>query len=112
MKQASRTPRFEPSGPKMTERLYYTDAYLRDFDATLRETGEFFMDGGDVRKTMVRLAERLSAEGISYAVVGGMALGKHGYVRTAVIGAVLHAFSLQVAGTGSTATGADERETR
>ena len=51
------------------------------FDATLREASEFFMGGGDVRKTMKRLAERLAAESIPYAVLGGMALGEYGYVR-------------------------------
>jgi hypothetical protein len=51
------------------------------FDSTLREAAEFFMGGGDVRKTMKRLAERLAAESIPYAVLGGMALGEHGYVR-------------------------------
>jgi hypothetical protein len=55
---------------------------LRDsFDSTLREASEFFMGRGDVRRTMRRLAERLAAEGVSYAIVGGMALGEHGYVR-------------------------------
>lgn len=39
------------------------------------------MGRGDVRRTMRRLAERLAAEGVSYAIVGGMALGEHGYVR-------------------------------
>lgn len=58
------------------------EARLRDsFDSTLREASEFFMGGGDVRKTLRRLAERLHAEGIAYAIVGGMALGEHGYVR-------------------------------
>jgi hypothetical protein len=50
-------------------------------DSTLREASEFFMGGGDVRRTMRRLADRLSAESIAYAVLGGMALGEHGYVR-------------------------------
>jgi hypothetical protein len=58
------------------------EAQLREsFDATLREAGEFFMGRGDIRKTMRRLADRLQSEGIAYAVVGGMALGEHGYVR-------------------------------
>ncbi len=58
------------------------EAQLREsFDATLREASEFFMGRGDIRTTMRRLAERLHAEGIAYAVVGGMALGEHGYVR-------------------------------
>lgn len=58
------------------------EARLREsFDATLREASEFFMGSGDVRKTMRRLAERLTSAGVSYAIVGGMALGEHGYVR-------------------------------
>ena len=58
------------------------EARLRDsFDATLHEAAEFFMNRGDVRATMKRLAARLSAEGIEYAILGAMALGQHGYVR-------------------------------
>lgn len=51
------------------------------FDSTLREASEFFMGAGDVRTTMRRLAARLAAESIPYAVLGGMALVEHGYVR-------------------------------
>jgi hypothetical protein len=58
------------------------EARLREsFDATLQEAAEFFMGRGDVRSTMKRLAARLAAERIDYAVVGGMALGEHGYIR-------------------------------
>jgi hypothetical protein len=58
------------------------EARLREsFDATLREASEFFMGRGDVRETMTRLARTLAAEAIPYAVLGGMALGEHGYVR-------------------------------
>lgn len=58
------------------------EARLREsLDSTLREASEFFMGGGDVRKTMRRLAESLAAESIPYAVLGGLALGEHGYVR-------------------------------
>ena len=63
------------------ERLDYEQRLRASFEATVRETSEFFMDRGDVRKTMSQLGARLRSEGISYAVVGGMALGKHGYVR-------------------------------
>ena len=63
------------------ETLDYEQRLRASFEATVRETSEFFMDRGDVRKTMARLGERLRSEGIPYAVVGGMALGKHGYVR-------------------------------
>jgi len=58
------------------------EARLRNsFEATLHEAGEFFMGRGDLRATMKRLAARLAAEKIPYAVVGAMALGQHGYVR-------------------------------
>ena len=39
------------------------------------------MKKGIVFETMRRLAQRLEAEGIPYAVIGGMALAAHGYVR-------------------------------
>lgn len=42
---------------------------------------DFFMKKGIVFETMRRLAQRLEAEGIPYAVIGGMALAAHGYVR-------------------------------
>jgi hypothetical protein len=42
---------------------------------------DFFMKKGIVFETMRRLAQRLDAEGIPYAVIGGMALAAHGYVR-------------------------------
>jgi hypothetical protein len=59
----------------------YEERLRESFDSVLREASEFFMGGGDVRTTMRRLAERLRAESIPYAVLGGMALGEHGYVR-------------------------------
>ncbi|MGH7855943.1 MAG: hypothetical protein ACREQY_01345 [Candidatus Binatia bacterium] len=59
----------------------YETRLRESFDSTLREASEFFMGGGDVRRTMRRLAETLAAESIPYAVLGGMALGEHGYVR-------------------------------
>ncbi len=39
------------------------------------------MKKGNVFKTMRRLAERLESESIPYAVIGGMALAAHSYVR-------------------------------
>ncbi len=39
------------------------------------------MKKGIVFETMQRLTERLESEGIPYAVIGGMALAAHGYVR-------------------------------
>ena len=47
----------------------------------LREAEEFFLKKAPVQSTLERLAQRLDQEGIAYAVVGGMALNVHGYVR-------------------------------
>ena len=62
-----------------------TGAYESDlresFDFALREAGAYFMKHGRLHETIRRLAARLDAEGISYALLGGMALGQHGYVR-------------------------------
>ncbi len=47
----------------------------------LQESDRFFMNEGRVQTTLRRLAKRLTDEDISYAVIGGMALFLHGYVR-------------------------------
>ena len=39
------------------------------------------MRKGDVFETVRRLAKCLETEGVDYAVVGGMAVGEHGYAR-------------------------------
>ena len=49
--------------------------------ARLREAEEFFVKKAPVQSTLERLARRLHQEDIPYAVVGGMALNVHGYVR-------------------------------
>jgi hypothetical protein len=51
------------------------------FDEGLIVAGDFFMERGDVHETMRRLTRRLDEEGITYAVIGGMALFAHGYAR-------------------------------
>lgn len=43
--------------------------------------GEFFMEKDAVHASMHRLAQGLEAEGIAYAIIGGMALFAHGYAR-------------------------------
>lgn len=53
-------------------------------DSLLRRVDEFFMAEGPVHKTMRALAQRLSREGIDYALAGGMALVLHGYRRETV----------------------------
>jgi hypothetical protein len=53
----------------------------RPFRDILILASDFFMKKGIVFETMRRLARRLKSEGIPYAVIGGMALAAHGYVR-------------------------------
>ena len=49
------------------------------------------MSTSNVHDALHALAQRLKRAGIPYAVVGAMALGRHGYVRaTADIGVILH----------------------
>lgn len=47
----------------------------------LELTSDFFMKKDDVHETMQRLTARLDEEQIPYALIGGMAIGLHGYVR-------------------------------
>ncbi len=55
---------------------------LRDnFDALLREASRFYMSQGDVYTTLRNLARRLDTEKIPYALIGGMALAAHGWIR-------------------------------
>jgi hypothetical protein len=51
------------------------------FGVVLREASEFFMGQGDVYRTLHRLANRLDREQIPYALLGGLALAQHGFVR-------------------------------
>jgi len=53
----------------------------RSFRDVLMLADDFFMNEGVVFETMKRMAQRLHDEGISYAVIGGLALAAHGYVR-------------------------------
>jgi Uncharacterised nucleotidyltransferase len=46
-----------------------------------QEIDLFFMQQGKVYETLQRLAQKLPNAGIDYAVIGGMALAIHGYVR-------------------------------
>ena len=50
-------------------------------DRILREVSACFAGGGRLRSTLRRLTERLNAEGIPYALLGGLALAEHGYPR-------------------------------
>lgn len=59
----------------------YEDTLHDSFGTMLREAGAYFMREGRLLETVRRLATRLAAEGVDYAVVGALALGEHGYVR-------------------------------
>jgi len=53
----------------------------RSRHANLLEASRFLMREGAVYETVRRLARRLEAEGLPYAIVGGMAVVEHGYRR-------------------------------
>ena len=50
-------------------------------DAILKQVDDFYMKTGPVHETLRELARRLPEEGIDYAVIGGIALALHGFVR-------------------------------
>jgi len=51
------------------------------YSALLKEASQFYMAHGDVYTTLRRLTQRLDQEKIPYALIGGMALAAHGFVR-------------------------------
>ena len=53
-------------------------------DSVLRESEAFFGGRGAVHRTLRSLVERLDSEGIAYAILGGMALNIHGFIRETV----------------------------
>ncbi len=53
----------------------------RSLANTLREASQFYAARGGVYDTLRRLTRRLNAEKMQYALVGGMALAAHGFVR-------------------------------
>ena len=60
----------------------FEDTLRQGGDAALRQAAGFFMHHDPVHQTLREIARRLDALGVPYAVVGGMALVAHGYVRT------------------------------
>ena len=52
-----------------------------EYGRLLREASAHFEGKSDVYQALLDLTQRLDEEGISYAVIGDMALGRHGYVR-------------------------------
>lgn len=61
--------------------LLYEQRLSQGGDVMLREASAYFAGGGDLHVTLHRLAQRLAVEGIAYALIGGLAMAEHGYVR-------------------------------
>jgi len=63
------------------EGLTYEETLRQGGEAMLREASAYFAGAGRLHGSLRRLAERLDAAGIPYAVLGGLALAEHGYPR-------------------------------
>lgn len=61
--------------------IVYENKLRAGGDLMLREASAFFAGGGELRGSLRRLAERMEQQGIPYALLGGLALGEHGYPR-------------------------------
>ena len=59
----------------------YESRLQDDYLILLKEASDFYMTNGDVFTTLRNLTKRLEEENIPYALVGGMALAAHGFVR-------------------------------
>jgi hypothetical protein len=59
----------------------YEQTLRRGGEGMLREASAYFAGEGRLHSTLRRLAERLDAEGITYALLGGLALAEHRYPR-------------------------------
>ena len=61
--------------------MIYEQILQRGGERMLREASAYFAGEGPLHSTLRRLTQRLNAEGIPYALLGGLALGEHGYPR-------------------------------
>jgi hypothetical protein len=59
----------------------YEEQLQGEYGRLLREASAHFAGKSGVYQTLLNLARRLDEEGVSYAVIGGMALGRHGFAR-------------------------------
>jgi len=62
----------------------FEDRLRQDADLILQEAGEFFMERGSLLETLRQLTRRLDEASIPYAVLGAMALARHGLARMTV----------------------------
>jgi hypothetical protein len=67
----------------MHQRAFTTERHASTTTAEerFRALDEFFLGTGTLHETLARLEDRLERTGIDYAILGGLALGAHGYVR-------------------------------
>jgi hypothetical protein len=63
------------------ESVVHEERLQGEYGRLLREASAHFEGRSGVYRTLLNLVRRLDEEGIPYAVVGGMALGKYGYAR-------------------------------
>jgi len=62
----------------------YEEQLDQSFDDLLQEVDAYFMETGKLHSTLADLTRRLEATDIPYAVLGAIALGRHGYRRMTV----------------------------
>ena len=61
--------------------MSYEERLQGEYGRLIREASAHFSGKSGVFQTLLTLARRLEEEGISYAIIGGMALGRHGLAR-------------------------------
>ncbi len=59
----------------------FEERLRQDYTRLLKEASQFYMSRGSVYDTLRRLTLRLDQEKIPYALIGGLALAAHGFVR-------------------------------
>jgi hypothetical protein len=62
----------------------YEEELSESFDHLLAEADQYFLETGKLRSTLADLARRLDEAGISYAILGAIALARYGYQRMTV----------------------------
>jgi hypothetical protein len=70
-----------PTEPTTNDVIPYETLLDQDWGRALSEGSRFFEEKSAVQDTLLKIARRLGDLGIPYAVVGGMAMYKHGYRR-------------------------------
>ena len=69
------------AGSALTEVEPYTEHLDRDMEWAMDEGDRFFQETSAAHKALRKIAARLNELGINYAVVGAMAMFRHGYRR-------------------------------